>query len=252
MERKARVLNEAEAISWLEKQTREIERHDQETMRVAMQQASNSSWRGILGSSPVNNSYLLQYPATWEEAIHKPITVVEEPSLESIHTVPVTVEEVSLEDERKQLAMEAEAVLGYCGLRQKTGAPSTLRTLLARLEIEVWNAAEVQAYKQQMCDHCRTAGKMFDPTWTVVPISDYTEPIPDFVIAKAIEIKKELPQTEFYVEYFREDPFLLVTTRKPKMGDLGRHGQFGAKAVNYSDEVMYLDVWNEKSFEAEH
>lgn len=178
----------------------------------------------------------------------EPVTPM--PEMAAISTVAVEVSDEDMADQGKLLAMEAESVLGYSALRTKLKAPSQLRCVLAKLEIEVLNPEEVAKYKQGVKDHFRTSKKMSDPTWTVCKLSAYTGPVPEFVISKAIEVKRELPNAEFFVEHFQEDPFLIVSTMSNAASYCSRHSSMGQFAIDKPDDTMYLEVWNEKSFEA--
>jgi hypothetical protein len=70
--------------------------------------------------------------------------------------------------------------------------------------------------------------------WYRTNIQDYSKPIPPHVLAKAIEIKKALPTTEFFVEELKAvpDPFLIAS--------------FGSKDYK---EQYYIEVWEEPTFE---
>ncbi len=78
-----------------------------------------------------------------------------------------------------------------------------------------------------------------EKTWKLHPLSEYGEPVPEFALQTAVDIKKEFPDAEFYVcalEVNRviDDPFLVLRTR------------FGDEERDY-----YLEVWNESQFEGE-
>jgi len=64
----------------------------------------------------------------------------------------------------------------------------------------------------------------------------YTDPIPEFALAHAVALKKELPSASFYVDQLqceevdmKPDPFLVM---------------------EYMGTLFYVDVWEEPSFEA--
>lgn len=178
-----------------------------------------------------------------------PVALIDMPQMESIGTVPIEVTEEDLTNDRNRLAMDAESVLGYTKIREKVKAPSQLRCVLSKLEIEVLNAAEVQAYKLQACKHMSSHKKLGDPRWAVTALEGFKGEIPEFVIMKAVEVKKELPNAQFFVEHLQEDPFLIVTTLPRERFSTGWTGNLGQLAVSQPDDVMYLEVWNEKSFE---
>ncbi len=65
-------------------------------------------------------------------------------------------------------------------------------------------------------------------------LKEYRKPVPEFAIARAIELKRELPQAYFYVDelaggtYITLDPFMVL---------------------GYGGNLYYIDVWNEPKFE---
>lgn len=71
-------------------------------------------------------------------------------------------------------------------------------------------------------------------SWRIIPLNGYTEPVPRFVLSPAIEIKKQVPKTEFFVHEFIQQekvlcPFLVVRC---------------------NDEEHFIAVWDEADFEA--
>jgi len=65
--------------------------------------------------------------------------------------------------------------------------------------------------------------------WERLPLAEYQEEVPLYVLQKAVEIKRRLPAAEFYIEQRAEDPFLIVTC----------------------DELEeYIEAWREPRFEA--
>lgn len=69
-----------------------------------------------------------------------------------------------------------------------------------------------------------------EDAWGRTPIRYYTEEIPEFVLNKAIQIKKALPTVGVYVEHLvdQPDPFLVVAS---------------------GGEEFYVEVWMEPGFE---
>jgi hypothetical protein len=70
-------------------------------------------------------------------------------------------------------------------------------------------------------------------SWNAVKLYSFNEKVPAFALSRALEVRKELPNSSFFVEslvYRNEivDPFMFV--------------QIG-------DEKYYLDVWDEPKFE---
>ena len=66
--------------------------------------------------------------------------------------------------------------------------------------------------------------------WERVPLAEYQEEVPLYVLRKALDIKKRVPGAEFYVEQRAKDPFLIVKCGK---------------------EEHYIEVWREPRFEAQ-
>jgi hypothetical protein len=65
--------------------------------------------------------------------------------------------------------------------------------------------------------------------WERVGLAEYQEAVPLYVLRKAIDIKKRVPDAEFYIEQRAKDPFLIV-----------KHG----------GEEHYIEVWREPMFES--
>jgi hypothetical protein len=177
----------------------------------------------------------------------KKMTVVEAPSREMLERVPVNVENLDLTDPRQKLATEAEALLGYTPLRTELRTPGTLKRALAKLEITVLEEKSVFAYKGQMAEHYRTTGKMPDPTWRLIALKDYKQPVPEYVLQKAVEIKRELPEAMFYVEQLAIDPFLIVTLEP--LQDFMTHIHTLDRVLD-PETAAYVEVWSEPKFEA--
>lgn len=142
---------------------------------------------------------------------------------------------------------EAREVLSYGSSRaviQERTSP--LRELLATLEIEPLIEADVVRYQAEMI-----AELMLDPSfqrerlearrqyrffhyWEGHSLEQYGDPIPEFVLSKAIQIKKACPEVKFYVETLQgnPDPFLVA-----QLGD------------DYGKDYAYIEVWEEPKFE---
>ena len=174
-----------------------------------------------------------------------PVTqVVPEPSRETLKRVPVEVSEIDLNDPRQKLAMDAETHLGYTPLRTELRAPGALMRVLAKLEIQVLDQKSVDTYKQLMAAHYATAGKLFDPTWRLTLLRSYHQPVPEFVLQKAVEIKRELPEAKFYIDQLAVDPFLIVSLRS--LEDYRHNCSRDLDA----DTAAYIECWAEPKFEA--
>ena len=73
-------------------------------------------------------------------------------------------------------------------------------------------------------------------TWSMQQLASYAEPIPEFALQTAVDIKQAHPEVEFYVCKLEEneivvDPFLVLRSRD---GD--------------QEHDYYLEVWNESKF----
>ncbi len=159
-------------------------------------------------------------------------------------------------DVLSELALKAESLLGYSGLRQRLGVPpATLTETLEQLDIEPFRTEDVKRYKSAKAEEVENQiwaeftekvkleglgpggliGSFVRAYWRRVELSRYGGDIPAFAISRAVEIKQRLPQALFYVEELivdkQYDPFLLV--------QCGR-------------ERFYVDVWDERDFEREH
>lgn len=175
------------------------------------------------------------------------VEVVEEPSRSVLKREPVDVENLNLDDPRQRLATDAEALLGYTPLREELRTPGTLKRALAKLEMEILDWDSVTAYKKQMAAHYETAGKMRQPTWRLTNLKEYKKPVPEYVLQKAVEIKKVLPEAEFYVEQLAVDPFLIVTLAP--LVDFASVDWTVNRAMD-PEMSAYVEVWSEPKFEA--
>jgi hypothetical protein len=82
------------------------------------------------------------------------------------------------------------------------------------------------------------------PTWRLMKLRSYTAPVPEFVLQKAIEIKRELPEAEFYVDQLAIDPFLIVS-----LVDLADWSTNKDRKLD-PETAAYVEVWSEPKFEA--
>jgi hypothetical protein len=158
------------------------------------------------------------------------------------------------------LARQAEEILGYGVLSRNFVTTAieltTLQTALKELDIDVMVPGDVQHYqKERQIEQTKanfevwlkdfmssgTAGRYnrFDgPAWVEEKIAEYKQPIPEFVLAKAVQIKQRVPDCEIYVEYLSDhpDPFLIIAIPE------GRP-YYPAK------ERYHVEVWAEPKFE---
>lgn len=172
------------------------------------------------------------------------LDVVQEPSRSMLKRLAVEVPEVDLADEDKKLAIDAESVLGYKPLRRALHMPGELRRVLAKLELAVLDQESVDEYKAQMAAHFETTGKMLAPTWRLTRLENYTQEVPKFVLRKAVEIKRELPEAMFFVDQLAVDPFMIVS-----LSDLPDFVINQKRTLN-PELSAYLEVWSEPKFEA--
>lgn len=156
------------------------------------------------------------------------------------------------------LAGDAEKVLGYSLLRQSLDEPREqpeLLKVLGELGIEILNKAQVVTYMRQRLvdrtiemmgewekgepDPLRSWTSFSGPSWASTDIAKYKEPIPEFVINKAVQIKQALPQAGICIVHLTEDkdPFLKVT--------LGKQDEWNDKV----GEAYFIEVWEEPKFE---
>jgi len=138
-----------------------------------------------------------------------------------------------LDDESRKLAEEVAQTFGYSLLLNPLGRA------LRGLEIEVLNASEVKAYMEEVSLFAGKPGV----EWAWIPLDQqsadtygitakpYAKPIPEFVLRKALQIRKAVPEVAIFVREFEyvEDPFLWV-------GIKGGHS-------------YYVEVWDEPKFE---
>lgn len=178
-----------------------------------------------------------------QAAVKTVARVVEMPSREMLKREAVTVDNVDASDARQILARDAEALLGYAGLREEVHMPGRLRGALAKLDIQILDEKSVDAYKKQMTEHFDTAGKMVMPTWRLKNLREYKQPVPEFVLSKAVEIKKELPEAEFYIDQLAVDPFLIVSL--VPLVDFNYNKSRGLDP----EMSAYIEVWDEPKFE---
>jgi hypothetical protein len=177
-----------------------------------------------------------------------PLKPVEAPSRAVLQRISLSTEAV-LPTERITLALAAEDLLGYTPLREATlpGAVHTrLQRALAKLEIEPLEERSVDAYKAQMVQHYHTMNKMEQPTWRLHALADYALPIPEFVLRKAVAIKRELPDAQFYVDQLAVDPFLIVCVAGEELADWNVNR---ASRELDTETQAYIEVWDEPKFE---
>lgn len=158
------------------------------------------------------------------------------------------------------LARQAEDILGYGVLQKnfiKTAIELTpLQSALKELDIDVMLPGDVQQYqKERQIEQTKANFEVwlkdfmytgtvarysrFDgPAWVEEKIAEYKQPIPEFVLAKAVQIKQQVPGCEIYVEYLSDhpDPFLIAAIPHEK-------------PYHPAKERYHVEVWAEPKFE---
>jgi hypothetical protein len=137
---------------------------------------------------------------------------------------------VKASEETKQLAREARLILGYDSLHDEViDGQESLSTVLRRLGIEPFSWTTVHAYQEKKRAEVNKKGNGYH-YWSKRLISAASN-VPPFVLRKAIQIKLACPKVKLYVEGLENhpDPFLIATLDR---------------------EEFYIDVWDEKDFEA--
>lgn len=161
----------------------------------------------------------------------------------------------NIDQERLDLGRRAASLLGYRTLKSEvTGQVvvpieeiGDLGKTLMTLDIEVLDAASVFRYQnEEVCrrntEWCleQLRGNQLSrmvswgwslSTWQHTKIADYSQPVPEFVLHKAVQIKEKLPATEFHIVHLSDpkaDPFLVAVLGK---------------------ELYFIEVWDEPRFE---
>jgi len=157
-----------------------------------------------------------------------------------------------VEQERLYLATRAKDLLGYSAMVSDVTGETVvgeregeLTEALRALDIDVLDTATVIDYQLSKAQeetrdyafsHLRdyATGYFTAAAWNKTELSKYTQPIPEFVIDKAIRIKEQFPEVRFHVQHMsnpKADPFLV------------------ASLPGYSNEVYYIEAWDEPRFE---
>ena len=159
--------------------------------------------------------------------------------------IPMVMDERS-NPQLAELGKMALAVLGYERLFEETATQTTLDRILQELEIEILNESEVQAYKKDRIKALNSGKEKIEETddddeeddeeevrryvWSATSFQNYNKPIPEFVLAKAIQLKQALPQVSLTIHHVTRDldPFLVAS---------------------FGGVTHYIEVWNEPKFE---
>ena len=127
------------------------------------------------------------------------------------------------------VAVRAERLLGYSGLRKEFGIPGPLGQTLRSIGVEPFNTKSVKEYQWEARQkvNADVPHGQSKKEWSRFPISEYSGLIEPTILSRAIEIFELEPEAEFFVEELGSDPFLVVTR--------GR-------------EEYYIEVWGEEGF----
>jgi hypothetical protein len=227
---------------------REMEIRARDVSSYAQQQfvSNSSNWMNSLNSLSNALGGLGAFGTDRPSASNQlPVPPKPEASIIKTSALP----EVDMENERVSLALEAEDLLGYTPLRKDVKAPSRLHRVLAALDIQILDKDDVGSYKIKMQQHHQAIAtnenksrtKIVTVAWKMIPLKEYKKPIPEFVLRKCTQIKREIPEATFLVdELTREertvDPFMIVSLA-------------GDKKTFDVDNMAYLEVWDEAEFE---
>lgn len=158
---------------------------------------------------------------------------------------------------------DAEKLLGYKvreANSQNAGSSEykPLRAALGELQIEVLNVHDVREYmlhkvyevERKKLAHERDTGVAprglssdpgacwaHDLYWAEQPLNKYDGNVPDYVLNKAVALKRACPEVEFVVVHLTEtpDPFLLAYIPSKKWSW-------------QRDEAFFIEVWDEVEF----
>lgn len=150
---------------------------------------------------------------------------------------------------------ECAALLGYAAPSASASDSDSprLASILADLDIEALDATSVERYQfdklvqvesQRLAQEHASgttnvtnfwkSSRSFTFSWSMAPLSGYKGTIPEYVLRKAVQIKKACPDVDFHVEGLSRnpDPFLIASI----------------KTGEYSCEAYYIEVWDEPGF----
>lgn len=167
------------------------------------------------------------------------------------------------EPEVLELASEAETILGYKALREAQDVElidKPLARLLTQLGIDPFVEDDVKKYKkekqkevarlkfEEWLNDSGASSSFWAPTWQDTKIELYSQPIPEYVLNKAIQIKKAMPEVQIRVSYLEEnpDPFLVVIREKVRSY---KDSKGVEQTYNAVDETYFVEVWEEPKFE---
>jgi hypothetical protein len=165
-------------------------------------------------------------------------------------------------DEIEGLAQRAADVLGYSVLQSVFGRvvnvePTPLQIALKALDMDILRPSDVLAYmKERQIEQTRENFKEwhkefigkdqihnFDSfrgcAWVRTKIAEYKQPVPEFVLVKAVQIKQAMPECEIWVESLETHPDPFLSVGLPD----------GSYSWSAPKEIYYVEVWAEPKFE---
>lgn len=151
-----------------------------------------------------------------------------------------------------ELARDAERLLGYRVMRARLRLPDPLLAALAKLEIEPFDVSTVGQYKAEMVKYAQSEARKLDAaegvdrysvmarvaSWIRYRLDQYPKPVPEYVLEKALQIKRECPAAGFQIEELDvvKDPFLIVTGPGEMRGNI------------VIPQRYHIEVWDEAEF----
>lgn len=163
----------------------------------------------------------------------------------------------TLEPTMREFANKAKTVLGYTPMAENIGKDTsiTLAGILSRLGIPALDQEAVIKYKASKNRPDKGQPRVHDEeddtdsddieerrdtrayNWYTITIDDYSQPIPERVLAKAIQIKEAETDVQFVIHHLArgrraisKDPFL---------------------EVRFRNEHFFIEVWDEPNFSNE-
>jgi hypothetical protein len=136
----------------------------------------------------------------------------------------------------RELAIKSRSILGYKLVHSIVTRPTTLREVLKNLGFAPFSKRSVEIYKAKKLRAAQLELKKAkdnerEARWSLSLIQSYSEPIPESVLHKAIQIKEAMPEVKLQIEQLtvtKPDPFLVAS---------------------HENERFYVDVWDEPQFE---
>jgi hypothetical protein len=152
------------------------------------------------------------------------------------------------------LAKKSEKLLGYPLLAQHVLQPGQLGKALMKLHIAIISTDSVERYKLDMLRatrrrHRTTYSTRYRVSWKSTLLRNYTSPIPEFVLNKAVQVAEAVPQATFTVDHLN----IRKRKRNPALARATRHDWDPFLQVSFGTghkrETYYIEVWDEPKFE---